>query len=189
MSDVTQILSQIESGDPSAAEKLLPLVYDELRRLAAQRMAQENPGQTLQPTALVHEAFVRLVAAEHQPGWQSRGHFFSAAAQAMRRILVDSSRRKKSLKRGGQEQCVEIEWKALESGGDPVDLLAVDEALARLAILHERKARLVELRFFSGLTMEQAASALGIAIATANRDWAYARAWLYRELSGDAPAE
>lgn len=189
MSDVTQILLQIESGDPSATDKLLPLVYDELRRLAAQRLAQEKPGQTLQPTALVHEAFVRLVAAEHQPGWQSRGHFFAAAAKAMRRILVDSARRKKSLKRGGQEQRVEIEVKAQESGGDSVDLLAVDEALARLAVLHERKAQLVELRFFSGLTMEQAAGALGIAIATANRDWAYARAWLYRELSGDASAD
>jgi len=186
MTDVTQILSQIERGDPSAADQLLPLVYNELRRLAAQRLAQEATGQTLQPTALVHEAYVRLVDAEHQQRWDSRGHFFAAAAEAMRRILVDNARRKKSKKRGGGRQRVDMELPDGDNGPPLDGLLALDEALNRLEAKDSRKSKLVELRFFSGLTSEQAAEALGVSVATAERDWTFARAWLRREMSGEA---
>lgn len=188
MNDVTRILNAIDRGDAGAADKLLPLVYDELRRLAARRLAHEQPGQTIQPTALVHEVYLRLVGAEEQQHWESRGHFFAAAAQAMRRILVENARRKKSLKRGGGLQRVEVELEAIESGNDAGDLLALDEALTKLAAKDPRKAKLVELRFFSGLTMEQAASALGVSISTAQRDWIYARAWLHRELAEAEPS-
>jgi RNA polymerase sigma factor (TIGR02999 family) len=185
MSEVTQLLSQLELGHSEAAEKLLPLIYDELRRLAAQRLAQEQPGQTIQPTALVHEVYLRLVGAEPQQLWESRGHFFAAAARAMRRILVENARRRKSLKRGGGLYCVHAELDAIEGATDDADLLALNEALIKLAAKDPRKAKLVELRFFSGLTMEQAASALGVSISTAQRDWTYARAWLHREIASE----
>jgi RNA polymerase sigma factor (TIGR02999 family) len=186
MSDVTRILSQIESGDPSAAEKLLPLVYEELRKLAAAKLAQEKPGQTLQATALVHEAYLRLVG-EATPQWDSRGHFFAAAAESMRRILVEAARRKKRLKRGGDmarrnlliEEVAEIEPRE--------DLLALDEALDKLATTDRTAADLVQLRYFTGLTIAEAAQALKIPRRTADRRWAYARAWLHRELMGSDP--
>jgi RNA polymerase sigma factor (TIGR02999 family) len=185
MSEVTQILSAIERGDPSAADRLLPLVYDELRKLAAQRLAQEKPGQTLQPTALVHEVYLRLVGASEPQDWNGRGHFFAAAAEAMRRILVEHARRKKSAKAGGPWQRQELIDAALavDSTGD--DLFAVDEALSRLAEAHPRAARLVHLRFFLGQTIEEAAAHLGLDVRTAYRDWAYARAWLRREVDRD----
>src|SRR4051794_25023284 len=183
MNDVTHILSAIDRGDPQAAEKLLPLVYDELRRLAAQRLAQEKPGQTLQATALVHEAYLRLVGAD-DPGWDSRGHFFAAAAEAMRRILVENARRKGRQKRGGALARVDLEEAELACPLPEEDLLALDEALARLAAEDPVKARLVELRFFAGLGLEDAAAALGVSAPTAKRYWRYARAWLHREVSG-----
>ncbi len=190
MTDVTRILSAIEQGDPHAAEQLLPLVYDELRKLAAQRLAQEKPGQTLEATALVHEAYLRLVAsgdpsAPREQHWNSRGHFFAAAAEAMRRILVENARRKKAAKAGGGWQRQELidDALAVDSTGD--DLFAVDEALSRLAEAHPRAARLVHLRFFLGQTIEEAATHLGLEVRTAYRDWAYARAWLRRELDRD----
>lgn len=182
MHDVTQILNQIESGDPSAAEQLLPLVYDELRKLAAARMANENPGQTLQATALVHEAYLRLVDGENSRKWDSRGHFFAAAAEAMRRILVDQARRKEGPKAGGRHQRVEL------SGVDPeihdrhIDILALNETLDRLEAHDPRAAQLVKLRFFAGLTRQQAAESLGVSVATADNDWAYAKGWLQVEL-------
>jgi RNA polymerase sigma factor (TIGR02999 family) len=182
MSEVTRILSAIEHGDPRAAEQLLPLVYDELRKLAAKRMAQEKPGQTLQATALVHEAYLRLVDVENAQQWNSRGHFFAAAAEAMRRILVEQARRKKAAKAGGgwqRQELLDAEL-AVDSSGD--DLFAVDEALTRLAAAHPRAAQLVHLRFFLGQTLEEAAAHLGLQARTAYRDWAYARAWLRREL-------
>src|SRR6516225_240810 len=182
VSEVTRILSAIEQGDPHAAEQLLPLVYDELRKLAAQRLAQEKPGQTLQATALVHEAYLRLVDAEQAQQWNSRGHFFAAAAEAMRRILVEQARHKKAAKAGGgwqRQELLDAEL-AVDSSGD--DLFAVDEALSRLAATHPRAARLVHLRFFLGQTLEEAAAHLGLEVRTAYRDWAYARAWLRREL-------
>ena len=181
MGDVTRILAHIERGDPQAAEQLLPLVYDELRRLAAQKMAHENPGQTLQATALVHEAYVRLVDQEQARNWDSRGHFFAAAAEAMRRILVDSSRRRASLKSGGdrtREPLVESPVAATEISAE---VLAVDEALAKLAKSDAQAAELVKLRFFAGLTIKQAANILGISSRNADNVWAYARAWLLRE--------
>jgi len=184
---VTQILNAIEQGDGQASERLLPLVYDELRRLARQRLAHEQSGQTLQPTALVHEAYVRLVDNEHQQRWDSRGHFFSAAAEAMRRILVDNARRKRSQKRGGGLHRMDLELGNLEDGQDIGDLLAVNEALEKLAEKDPRKAKLVELRFFSGLTTQQAAEVLDVSVATAERDWTFARAWLRREMSGESP--
>jgi RNA polymerase sigma factor (TIGR02999 family) len=186
MADVTRLLHAINADGAGATDELLPLVYDELRRLAAQRLALEKPGQTIQPTALVHEVYLRLVGAQQQR-WESRGHFFAAAAQAMRRILVENARRRKSLKRGGGFQRVGLEPTAAEHQTGQVDLLALDEALSRLAARHARKARLVELRYFCGLTLEQAASALGTSSATAHRDWAYARAWLHRELAAEGP--
>jgi RNA polymerase sigma factor (TIGR02999 family) len=186
MSDVTQILSAIERGDPHAAGQLLPLVYEELRKLAAARLAQEKAGQTLQPTALVHEAYLRLVDVEKAQAWNGRGHFFAAAAEAMRRILVEQARHKKAAKVGGGWQRQELldEELAVDSGGD--DLFAVDEALTRLAAAHPRAARLVHLRFFLGQTLEEAAAHLGLQARTAYRDWAYARAWLRRELDRGA---
>jgi RNA polymerase sigma factor (TIGR02999 family) len=185
MTDVTQILSRIEAGDPSATEQLLPLVYDELRRLAAQRLAHEKPGQTLQATALVHEAYLRLVGpAEQVKPWSSRGHFFAAAAEAMRRILVDNARRKKSAKGGGQLDRIELNDAHLAANERDVDLIALDEALEKLAALEPRKAQLVKLRFFAGLSADQAADALGISVSTAGADWAYAKSWLKVYIGG-----
>ena len=178
MTDVTRILSQIESGDPSAAEQLLPLVYEELRKLAAVRLAQEKPGQTLQATALVHEAYVRLVDVEQAQHWNSRGHFFSAAAEAMRRILVDSAKRKKSLKRGGQLERVGLNDDQIVAPSRSIDLIALDDVLNALALHDSRKAELVKLRYFAGLTIREAAVALGISESTADADWAYAKSWL-----------
>jgi RNA polymerase sigma factor (TIGR02999 family) len=175
---VTGILSAIEQGDPRAAEQLLPLVYDELRRLAAQRLAQEKPGQTLQATALVHEAYLRLVDVEKAQKWNSRSHFFAAAAEAMRRILVEQARHKKSAKGGGKRQRVPLEGEQLTVPNRDIDLIALDEALDRLASHDSRKAELVKLRFFAGMTINQAAAALGIAESTADADWAYAKSWL-----------
>ena len=214
MSDVTRILSQIESGDPAAAEQLLPLVYDELRRLARARLGHEKPGQTLQATALVHEAYLRLVgqdsAKDKERGRQgdsetetnsisprlpvsaspcpasfhSRGHFFAAAAEAMRRILVESARRKKRLKRGGDREREPLEEDQIAAPDEAGDLVELDAALERLQQKDSRKAELIKLRYFAGLTQQQAAEALGISVATADRDWAYARAWLLREMGG-----
>jgi RNA polymerase sigma factor (TIGR02999 family) len=181
MSDVTQILKAAEQGDAQAAGQLLPIVYAELRRLAAHRMAQEAPGHTLQPTALVHEAWLRLVGDE-APMFANRAHFFSAAAETMRRILVDRAREKKALKRGGDLERVEIDAVELLSPMPDDDLLALDEALDRLAIVDTRAAQLVKLCFFVGLTQEEAARELGISVSTAERIWAFARAWLLREI-------
>jgi RNA polymerase sigma factor (TIGR02999 family) len=184
MSDVTRILSAIELGDPQAAEKLLPLVYDELRKLAAQRLAQENPGQTLQATALVHEAYLRLVDTEKVQQWNSRGHFFAAAAEAMRRILIGNARRKQAQKRGGG-QAKRMDLDAIELADSPASdkLLAMDVALTRLAAKDPVKGELVKLRYFGGLTTEETAAILGISMATADRYWSYARAWLQNEIA------
>lgn len=186
MTDVTRILSAIEQGDPRAAEQLLPLVYDELRKLAAQRLAHEKPGQTLQATALVHEAYVRLVADANAQPWNSRGHFFAAAAEAMRRILVEQARRKRRRKHGGGLRRVELD-EALSLAEPADDLLSLDEALSRLAVLDPLAAKLVALRYFTGLTMPEAADALGISLRSAERNWTYAKTWLHRELT-EAPA-
>lgn len=183
MSDVTQILGQIEDGDGQAAEKLLPFVYDELRRLAAQKMAIEKPGQTLQATALVHEAYIRLVDAEKAQHWESRGHFFAAAAEAMRRILIDTARRKASPIHGGDRSRVELNDIASAANLPPEDLLAVDEALTKLARVNPSKAELVRLRFYAGMSVPEAAKLLGVSTATAERYWAYARSWLYCEMT------
>ena len=183
MSDVTRLLDAAAAGDPTAAADLLPLVYDELRALAAQRLSAEKPGQTLQATALVHEAYIRLVDVEYVQQWKSRGHFFAAAAQAMRRILIDSARRRKAQKRGGDNW----QQEPLDAIAAPVrdeEVLALDEALQRLAATEPLKAKLVELRYFAGLTGEQAAEALDISPTTADRYWAYARAWLQTEIRG-----
>jgi RNA polymerase sigma factor (TIGR02999 family) len=179
MHEVTRILSAIEQGDPQAAEQLLPLVYDELRRLAAGKMAQEKPGQTLQATALVHEAYIRLVDVEKAQHWDSRGHFFAAAAEAMRRILVDGARRKQSVKGGGDLRRVALQDAAGPESGASVDLIALDEALVVLETEEPAKARLIKLRFFAGLSVDEAAEAMGISRATAKRYWVYARAWLF----------
>ena len=184
MTDVTQILNAIEQGDPQAAEQLLPLVYDELRRLAAEKMAQERPGQTLQATALVHEAYIRLVDAERAQHWDSRGHFFVSAAEAMRRILIDSARRKQSGKGGGDLFRVELRDAAGSESRAAVDLIALDEALAMLESEEPAKAQLVKLRFFAGLSVDEAAKAMGISRATAKRYWVYARAWLFGRMNG-----
>ena len=184
MSEVTRILSAIEEGDPHAAEQLLPLVYDELRKLAAQRLASEKPGQTLQATALVHEAYLRLVGDRH---FDNRGHFFAAAAEAMRRIVVEAARRKNRAKHGGGRQRVEIELADLPTRLPPDELLALDEALGRLEQLDPVKARLVTLRYFSGMTIEQAAAALNISRVTAHRYWTFARAWLHQQMTGEEP--
>ena len=188
MSEVTRILSAIEQGDPHAADQLLPLVYEELRKLAAQKMAQEAPGQTLQPTALVHEAYLRLVAsgeasAPRARHWDSRGHFFAAAAEAMRRILVENARRKRGPKHGGGlvHQAADADDFPLANPRDPLEVLAVHEILDRLAQKSPRKAELVRLRYFLGCTMAEAAQVLGIAPATAEEDWTYAKAWLGRQ--------
>jgi RNA polymerase sigma factor (TIGR02999 family) len=182
MSDVTRILSQIESGDPAAAEQLLPLVYEELRKLAAAKLAQEKPGQTLQATALVHEAYLRLVDVQHVPRWDSRGHFFAAAAQAMRRILVEQARSKGRQKRSRDRHRFNIDAIDVAVHATPDQLLAVDEALDKLRREDPAVFELVQLRYFAGLNVEQAASALGISMATAYRHWNYARAWLHGEL-------
>src|SRR4051794_16062930 len=181
MNDVTRILSAIERGDPQAADRLLPLVYDELRKLAARRLAHEKPGQTLQATALVHDAYLRLVGAQ-DPGWNGRGHFFAAAAEAMRRILVDNARRKGSLKHGGLRARQDLDEARIAAPADAVDVLALDEALGRLAARDAEAAELVKLRFFAGMTMTEAASALAVPERSAERLWTYARAFLAKEL-------
>ncbi|EEF62966.1 sigma-70 family RNA polymerase sigma factor [Pedosphaera parvula] len=181
MSEITLILNAVEQGDSKAAAKLLPLVYGELRRLAAWLLANEKPGQTLQATALVHEAYLRLVSKE-DPGWQGRRHFFGAAAEAMRRILVENARRKKRLKHGGQWERVDVEALDIASPMPDDDLLALDEALDGLAEVDPRAAELVKLCYFVGLTQEQAAKELNISISTVERTWAFARAWLFREI-------
>jgi RNA polymerase sigma factor (TIGR02999 family) len=192
MSEVTRILSAIEQGDPHAAEQLLPLVYDELRKLAAQKLAQEKPGQTLEATALVHEAYLRLVGEPvegESREWEGRAHFFAAAAEAMRRILVDKARRKRRQKHGGGRLQVDITSADLAFPMPHEDLLALDEALSRLAVEDPIRAQLVQLRFYAGLSNEEAARILGLSAVTAKRYWRYARAWLHREISkGDTPS-
>jgi RNA polymerase sigma factor (TIGR02999 family) len=186
MADVTRILTAIEQGDLRAADELLPLVYDELRRLAAEKMAQERPGQTLEATALVHEVYVRLVGAGGEPRWENRRHFFAAAAEAMRRILIDGARRKQARKHGGGRRREALDPDAVAApapdAAPDADLLALDAALGRLAELDPVKARLVELRYFGGLTGDEAAAVLGLSPSGADRQWVYARAWLRREL-------
>jgi RNA polymerase sigma factor (TIGR02999 family) len=191
MNDITRILASIEQGEPGSAEALTPLVYEELRRLAAQRLAREAPGQTLQATALVHEAYLRLVDQDRVQHWNSRGHFFAAAAEAMRRIVVEHARRKKTEKHGGRHVRHALDdvqvAAAVESPTE--DILALDEALTRLAAEDPAKAELVKLRYFAGLSVEEAAGVLGISRATADRYWSYARVWLYSELThGEDPA-
>jgi RNA polymerase sigma factor (TIGR02999 family) len=185
MNEVTRILSAIDRGEPQAAEQLLPLIYDELRKLAARRLAQEKPGQTLQATALVHEAYLRLVDSEGRSSWEGRGHFFAAAAEAMRQILIDSARRKQRPKHGGDRHRLD-----LDDAGDVIvppveDLLALDQALERLSSEDPVSADLVKLRYFAGLSIDQAASTLGMSPRTADRRWAYARAWLRQEMLGE----
>jgi RNA polymerase sigma factor (TIGR02999 family) len=187
MSDVTRLLDAAAAGDPRAADDLLPLVYDELRKLAAAKLAQEHPGQTLQATALVHEAYLRLVGGTTgDPGWANRGHFFAAAAEAMRRILVESVRRKRTQKHGGGRARIELDQVDVPLSQSDDDLIAIDEALTRLAAERPAVAQLVKLRFFAGLTTDDAARALGISPATAYRQWAFAQAWLVRAVSGRA---
>ena len=185
MGDVTQILAAAEAGDPRAAAELLPLVYDELRKLAAARLAAEKPGQTLQPTALVHEVYVRLVGGERTRDWDGRGHFFAAAAEAMRRILVDSARRKTAGKRGGGRARADLDGESLAADDAPFDLLELDDLLDHLARVNQQAAQLVKLRFFAGLTGDQTAAALGISPRAADSLWAYARAWLFERLHPD----
>jgi RNA polymerase sigma factor (TIGR02999 family) len=189
MTQVPEILAALERGEPHAAEQLLPLVYDELRQLAAHRLAQERPGQTLQTTALVHEAYLRLVDVEQAQRWDGRGHFFAAAAEAMRRILVDAGRRRQRPKHGGDLKRVDLDQACCVCDPPGEDILAVDEALSRFALVAPQKAQLVKLRFFAGLTMPEAAEALGISVATAERYWTYARTWLYCELNPDSGDE
>jgi RNA polymerase sigma factor (TIGR02999 family) len=188
MNDVTRILSAVEQGDAGASEQLLPLVYDELRKLAARRLARESTGQTLQATALGHVAYLRLVGGEQAEGWNSRGHFFAAAAEAMRRILVENARRKGRAKAGGGFRRVELADIEAAQGPD-IDLLALDEALGRLEAHDPAKAALVKLRYFAGLSIEEAAEALGISRTTAARHWRYARTWLFCELRDQTPDE
>ena len=185
MAEVTQILKRIESGDPSETAQLLPLVYRELRRLAALRLQQESPGQTLNATALVHEAYLRLVDVEQAQHWDSRGHFFAAASEAMRRILVENARRKNSLRGGGGVQREYLDPDLLLAGDRDHELLALDEAIDRLEQIDSAKASVVKLRYFAGLTIPQTAEALQISTTTANRYWAYARAWLHEEMGVD----
>jgi RNA polymerase sigma factor (TIGR02999 family) len=189
MTDVTQIMWQIEQGDSGAADRLLPLIYGELRQLAAAKLAQEKPGQTLQATALVHEAYLCLVGPDNVEAecWDSRGHFFAAAAEAMRRILVDQARRKGRVKHGGERQRVELDSACAASAAPSLDVLALDDALTKLAALQPVKADLVKLRFFAGLTMPEAAAALGVSLATAERHWTFARTWLCAEMT-DPPS-
>jgi RNA polymerase sigma factor (TIGR02999 family) len=184
VADVTQILSQIESGDSTAAEHLLPLVYDELRKLASVKLANEKPGQTLQATALVHEAYVRLVGGAPNQKWDSRGHFFAAAAEAMRRILVDSARRKGAAKRAARKQAV-LDLDQVAAPEASAELLALDDALTRFAALDPKSAELVKLRYFAGMTNQEAANCLGISSRTADNYWAYAKAWLLRDIESD----
>jgi RNA polymerase sigma factor (TIGR02999 family) len=190
MNEATEILAALEQGDPHAAAQLLPIVYEELRRLAAQRLANEAPGQTLQPTALVHEAYLRLVGSGAGPAWDSRGHFFAAAAEAMRRILINRARDKHRAKRGGAMNRIDLDRITVADSTVDEDLLALDATLEKLAAEDPRCAELVKLRFFAGLTLEETAAAMGLARRTADRYWAYARAWLYHELQsgGDSPA-
>jgi RNA polymerase sigma factor (TIGR02999 family) len=195
MNEVTRILSVLQHGDPGAAEQLLPLVYKELRKLAAQRLNREAPGQTLQATALVHEAYLRLVGTDSEPHWHGRGHFFAAAAEAMRRILVERARHRQRLRHGGGRKRVDLAV-AVDSSpaaqpdaqSSPDELLALDQALTRLAAEAHDAAELVKLRYFAGLTIQQSADALGISVRTANRHWTYAKAWLFQQLGdrGDA---
>jgi RNA polymerase sigma factor (TIGR02999 family) len=184
MSEVTRILNAVESGDPTAAAELLPLVYDELRKLAAARLAHERPGQTLQATALVHEAYVRLLDGEQPQNWNGRGHFFAAAAEAMRRILVERARHKQSLKAGGDRHRQELPDVELAGGGSRLDLLALHDALTKLEQQDPRRAEVVKLRFFAGLTFAETAKVLGVSEATAHNDWTYARSWLCVEIEG-----
>jgi RNA polymerase sigma factor (TIGR02999 family) len=188
MSNISRVLSAIEHGDPKAAEQLLPLVYDELWALAAARLARGAPGQTLQATALVHEAYLRLVGGDPGRPWEGRGHFFAAAAEAMRRILVDRARDRRRLKRGGSRRRQDLDLGALTApDAPPDDLLDLDEALGRLDRVDPRAAALVKLRLFAGLTLDQAAAALGVSPRTADTDWRFARAWLFEQLAADAP--
>jgi len=189
MTEVTRLLNAIDQGDWQAAEQLLPLVYDALRRLAAEKMAREKPDQTLQATALVHEAYMRLVDTERVGQWRNRGHFFAAAAEAMRRILVEQARRKRSLKAGGCLRRVDLAGVDLAVEDPRVDLLCLDQALEKLAVKDPRKAELVKLRFFAGLTNQQAAEILGVSASTADQDWAYAKCWLRVEMDGEARSD
>jgi RNA polymerase sigma factor (TIGR02999 family) len=184
VSEVTRILEAAQRGDAKAADELLPLVYAELRKLAAHKMANEAPGQTLQPTALVHEAWLRLTDGEERK-WDNRGHFFAAAAEAMRRILIDNARRKRALRHGGGQRPVDIQEVEIAAAMKDDELLAMNEALEKFAALDKPKAELVKLRYFAGLTIDQAAETLGISAPTAKRHWTYARAWLYREIQGE----
>jgi RNA polymerase sigma factor (TIGR02999 family) len=184
MENVTRILQEIEQGDPVAAEKLLPLIYDELRRLAAQRMRHEQPGQTLEATALVHDAYLRLVDVEQAQHWNSRGHFFAAAAEAMRRLLVERARRKKRIRHGGERQRVDLDTQLCMPAVGDDRLLEINDAMVRLAGEEPEAANVVKLRYFAGLTIKEAAAAMGISVRTANRHWTYARAWLYQQLEG-----
>lgn len=188
MSNVTQILSAIEKGDAQAADQLLPLVYDELRKLAATKLANEKPGQTVQATALVHDAWIRLLGSDAEIHWNGRGHFFGAAAKAMQRILVENARRKKSLKAGGDFERVQLSQVAdqIQGPARAVDVLDVDDALKKLEAFEPRKAELVRLRFFAGLTLAEAARALGVSVSTADNDWAYAKTWLRVEMAESA---
>jgi RNA polymerase sigma factor (TIGR02999 family) len=185
LSDVTRILESIEHGDPRAADELLPLVYGELRKLAAFRMAREKPNQTLQPTALLHEAWQRLVGSDN-PQFANRAHFFAAAAEAMRRILIDNARRKRTLRHGGGQQRLDLEDVAIAAPGDDDQLLAVNDALDKFAVQNKVEAELVKLRYFVGMTLEEAASVLGVSARTADNYWAHARAWLYREIKSQS---
>jgi RNA polymerase sigma factor (TIGR02999 family) len=189
MTDVTHIMSRIELGDPHAAEQLLPLVYDELRKMAAAKLAHEKPGQTLQATALVHDVYLRLVGPDdcEPQRWQSRGHFFAAAAEAMRRILVEQARHKGRIRHGGARKRVDLDSACAVVEPPSMDLLALDEALTKLATNQPVKADLVKLRFFAGLTMPEAAAALGISLATAERHWTFARSWLYAQMAENPP--
>jgi RNA polymerase sigma factor (TIGR02999 family) len=184
--EVTRILRDLAGGDAQAAEDLLPLVYDELRKLARARMAKERAGLTLEPTALVHEAYMRVVGSKDGQWWDNRGHFFAAAALAMRRILVERARHARRMKHGGGRQREELyEHSATEDGGEPIDLIALDEALSRLEVYDSRKAQIVSLRYFGGLTIEEVAGALGLSPATVKAEWMFARAWLRRQMVGD----
>jgi RNA polymerase sigma factor (TIGR02999 family) len=189
MAPVTQILQAIDAGDPHAAAQLLPLVYEEMRRLAAHKLAHEKPGQTLDATALVHEAYLRLIGSDAEQSWSNRGHFFAAAAEAMRRILIDNARRKRSRKHGGGMVRHDVESLSLAEAEPDAELLALDAALSRLAEKDAAKAELVRLRYFTGLTLDECAALLGIASATADRWWAYARAWLHAEITRERDCE
>jgi RNA polymerase sigma factor (TIGR02999 family) len=186
VSEVTQILSRIEAGDPGAAAQLLPLLYDELKRVAVHKLADEKPGHTLQPTALVHEAYLRLVNGESSQEWNSRGHFFAAAAEAMRRILVESARRKQRIKHGGELRRVPLEIDGALKSDSPDELLRIDEAISKLASEDPTAAELVKLRYFAGFSVEEAGAALGLSRSSAYEHWTYARAWLHRDIFGDA---